>query len=39
MVRGKGSYVEYDNGRRLLDFTCGIGVTNLGARHSAQIIC
>ncbi|KAF9460611.1 pyridoxal phosphate-dependent transferase [Collybia nuda] len=33
MMRGKGSYVEYDNGRRMLDFTCGIGVTNLGHCH------
>ena len=30
MVKGDGSYVEYDDGKRMLDFTCGIGVTNLG---------
>jgi 4-aminobutyrate aminotransferase len=30
MTKGDGSYVEYDDGRRYLDFTCGIGVTNLG---------
>jgi hypothetical protein len=30
MVKGEGSYVVYDDGRRMLDFTCGIGVTNLG---------
>ena len=30
MTKGEGSYVEYDDGRRMLDFTCGIGVTNLG---------
>lgn len=30
MLRGEGSYVRYDDGRRMLDFTCGIGVTNLG---------
>ena len=30
MVKGEGSYVTLHDGRRLLDFTCGIGVTNLG---------
>lgn len=30
MTKGKGSYVEYDDGRQFLDFTSGIGVTNLG---------
>ena len=30
MVKGSGSYVTYDNGQTFLDFTCGIGVTNLG---------
>ncbi|XP_006458865.1 hypothetical protein AGABI2DRAFT_191010 [Agaricus bisporus var. bisporus H97] len=30
MVKGEGSYVKYDDGRKYLDFTCGIGVTNLG---------
>ena len=30
MTRGQGSYVEFEDGRRLLDFTCGIGVTGLG---------
>ncbi|KAL9714561.1 hypothetical protein Ac2012v2_002875 [Leucoagaricus gongylophorus] len=30
MVRGEGSYVYYDDGRKMLDFTCGIGVTSLG---------
>ena len=30
MVKGEGSYVVYDDGRRMLDFTCGIGVTNIG---------
>ncbi|KAF7291967.1 Acetylornithine aminotransferase [Mycena indigotica] len=33
MTKGKGSYVEYDDGRTMLDFTCGIGVTNLGHCH------
>lgn len=30
MIKGEGSYVTYDDGRKLLDFTCGIGVTGLG---------
>ena len=30
MVKGEGSHVVYDDGRRMLDFTCGIGVTGLG---------
>ncbi|KAJ3511761.1 hypothetical protein NLJ89_g3910 [Agrocybe chaxingu] len=33
MTKGEGSYVVYDDGRRMLDFTCGIGVTNLGHAH------
>ncbi|KAF7331399.1 Acetylornithine aminotransferase [Mycena kentingensis (nom. inval.)] len=33
MTKGKGSWVEYDDGRKMLDFTCGIGVTNLGHCH------
>lgn len=33
MVKGEGSYVVYDDGRKMLDFTCGIGVTNLGHAH------
>ncbi|KAK2467236.1 hypothetical protein APHAL10511_000785 [Amanita phalloides] len=33
MVKGSGSYVTYEDGRTLLDFTCGIGVTNLGHCH------
>ena len=33
MTKGDGSYVEYSDGRRYLDFTCGIGVTNLGHAH------
>ncbi|GAA5878813.1 hypothetical protein JCM8547_004840 [Rhodosporidiobolus lusitaniae] len=33
MVGGKGSYVEVEGGRQILDFTCGIGVTNLGHCH------
>ena len=36
MTKGEGSYVEYDDGRRMLDFTCGIGVTNLGKLLSAD---
>lgn len=27
---GEGSYVNLNNGRRVLDFTSGIGVTSLG---------
>lgn len=30
MSTGKGSYVTFDNGKQMLDFTCGIGVTGLG---------
>lgn len=30
---GNGSYVTMSSGRQLLDFTCGIGVTNLGHCH------
>ncbi|KAF8955711.1 acetylornithine aminotransferase [Flammula alnicola] len=33
MMKGEGSYVVYDDGRRMLDFTCGIAVTNLGHTH------
>ena len=33
MVRGQGSWAEFEDGRRLLDFTTGIGVTNLGHCH------
>ncbi|KAF8153311.1 acetylornithine aminotransferase [Crassisporium funariophilum] len=33
MTKGEGSYVVYDDGRRMLDFTCGIGVTGLGHAH------
>lgn len=30
---GSGSYVQMLDGKRYLDFTCGIGVTNLGHCH------
>lgn len=30
ITSGKGSHVQLDDGRKMLDFTCGIGVTNLG---------
>ncbi|KAH9481986.1 5-aminovalerate aminotransferase DavT [Psilocybe cubensis] len=33
MMKGEGSWVTYDDGRKYLDFTCGIGVTNLGHAH------
>lgn len=32
---GAGSYVTTVSGRKMLDFTCGIGVTNLGHCHPA----
>jgi acetylornithine/succinyldiaminopimelate/putrescine aminotransferase len=30
VTKGEGSWMLYDDGRRMLDFTSGIGVTNLG---------
>jgi 4-aminobutyrate aminotransferase len=30
ILQGKGSYVHLEDGRQMLDFTSGIGVTNLG---------
>lgn len=30
---GKGSYITTTCGKKLLDFSCGIGVTNLGHCH------
>ncbi|KAF8992534.1 acetylornithine aminotransferase [Cyathus striatus] len=33
VVKSQGSYVWYDDGRKMLDFTSGIGVTNLGHIH------
>ena len=30
ITNGQGSYVTLHDGRKMLDFTCGIGVTNLG---------
>jgi 4-aminobutyrate aminotransferase len=35
LVEGKGSYVTTLEGRKFLDFTSGIGVTNLGHCHPA----
>ncbi|OAL33168.1 4-aminobutyrate transaminase [Fonsecaea nubica] len=32
---GSGSYVTMASGKRMLDFTCGIGVANLGHCHPA----
>ena len=32
-ARAEGSYIYTDDGRKLLDFTCGIGVTNTGHCH------
>ena len=34
IVKGEGSYVTLDDGRRMLDFTTGIGVTGLGKLRS-----
>ncbi|TFY62655.1 hypothetical protein EVJ58_g3726 [Rhodofomes roseus] len=31
--KGEGSYLTVEDGRKMLDFTCGIGVTNLGHCH------
>lgn len=33
ITKGSGSYVTLDDGRQLLDFTTGIGVTGLGHCH------
>ncbi|BGP11439.1 hypothetical protein JCM10049v2_007346 [Rhodotorula toruloides] len=33
MTEGKGTYIKTECGRTILDFTCGIGVTNLGHCH------
>ena len=33
IVRGEGAYLWDQEGRRYLDFTCGIGVTNTGHCH------
>ncbi|EGN99716.1 hypothetical protein SERLA73DRAFT_52008 [Serpula lacrymans var. lacrymans S7.3] len=33
MTKGEGSYVSFEDGRRMLDFSCGIGVVNLGHCH------
>jgi hypothetical protein len=30
IAQGKGSYLRFEDGRTMLDFTCGIGVVNLG---------
>lgn len=30
MSKGEGSYLSFEDGRRVLDFSAGIGVTNLG---------
>lgn len=35
--RAEGSYIYTSDGRRLLDFTCGIGVTNTGHCHPAVV--
>ncbi|MDB5084399.1 MAG: acetylornithine and succinylornithine aminotransferase [Bacilli bacterium] len=35
LVKGQGDFVWDSNGKRYLDFTCGIAVTNLGHCHPA----
>lgn len=35
--RAEGSYIYATDGRRYLDFTCGIGVTNTGHCHPAVV--
>ena len=37
LAKGRGSWVETACGRRLLDMTCGIGVTNTGHCHPAVV--
>jgi len=37
VAKAEGSYVVYEDGQRLLDFTCGIGVTSLGECN--QLLC
>ena len=36
MTEGEGSYVAFGDGKRMLDFTTGIGVTNLGKQ---RVLC
>lgn len=33
IVRGEGSYIYTDDGRKILDFASGVAVNNLGQRH------
>ncbi|KAG6888867.1 hypothetical protein C0992_007308 [Termitomyces sp. T32_za158] len=33
LAKGQGSYVEYEDGKKLLDFSTGIGVTGLGSPY------
>jgi acetylornithine/N-succinyldiaminopimelate aminotransferase len=37
LVKGNGSYVWDNNGKKYLDFTCGIAVTNIGHSHPEYI--
>jgi len=37
ITSGSGSYVQFADGRKMLDFTCGIGVTNLGKYPSPTL--
>jgi acetylornithine/succinyldiaminopimelate/putrescine aminotransferase len=33
IASGQGCHVQLADGKKMLDFTCGIGVTNLGMPH------
>jgi 4-aminobutyrate aminotransferase-like enzyme len=37
-LKGEGSYLHFEDGRHMLDFTCGIGVTNLGESLYSELI-
>ena len=39
IAKGEGSYVTLHDGRRMLDFTCGIGVTSLGEPYCLSDAC
>lgn len=38
MTKGEGSYVSFGDGKRMLDFTTGIGVANLGMRAVLSLL-
>ena len=39
LTKGEGSYVTTHEGKQMLDFTCGIGVTNLGETSKISFHC